>query len=402
MSVNASFGISQFSIQSAEIKESSMESKHLVVKCSLKIEDKIIDTHALIDCGATGIAFIDKDFVRHHQIQEKELKDPRELEVIDGRPIESGTITTMAKLDLGIRGHQEQLPVFVTKLGHYPIVLGLPWLQLHDVTIKFQKKRIGFESSYCQQHCQHHSSIWVWGNHMETTEKLDKPKLDICALAAAPFMRRNKKESLKVYVVTLYEINKALEIKDLQEKLLNQLILKEYHEFLPLFDKVIAERLPPHRPYDHKITLQEGFTPPFGPIYSLSRQELQVLKEWIEKNLSKGFIRSSSSPCGAPVLFTPKPNGSLRLCVDYRGLNEGTIKNRYPLPLIQETLLRLSKARWYTKLDVRDAYNMIRIAEGDEWKTAFRTRYGLFESLVMPFGLTNAPASFQEFINDTL
>ena len=85
-----------------------------------------------------------------------------------------------------------------------------------------------------------------------------------------------------------------MELKDLQEKPLEQLIPKEYHEFLPLFDKVVAEKLPPHRLYDHKITLQEGFVPPFGPIYSLSREELQVLKEWIEKNLSKGFIRSSS------------------------------------------------------------------------------------------------------------
>ena len=88
--------------------------------------------------------------------------------------------------------------------------------------------------------------------------------------------------------------------------------------------------------------------------------------------------------------------------VDYRGINEGTIKNRYPLPLIRETLMRLSKARFFTKLDVRGAYNLIRMAEGEEWKTAFRTRYGLFESLVMPFGLTNAPADFQRFINDTL
>jgi hypothetical protein len=103
LSVNASFGISQFSGQSAEIKESSMKSKHLVVKCSLKIGGKFIDSHALIDCGATGIAFIDKDFVRHHQLEETELKESRELEFIDGRPIESGTITTMAKLDLGTR-----------------------------------------------------------------------------------------------------------------------------------------------------------------------------------------------------------------------------------------------------------------------------------------------------------
>jgi len=88
--------------------------------------------------------------------------------------------------------------------------------------------------------------------------------------------------------------------------------------------------------------------------------------------------------------------------VDYRGINEGTVKNRYPLPLIQETLMRISKARFFTKLDVRGAYNLIRMAEGEEWKTAFRTRYGLFESLVMPFGLTNAPADFQRFINETL
>jgi len=88
--------------------------------------------------------------------------------------------------------------------------------------------------------------------------------------------------------------------------------------------------------------------------------------------------------------------------VDYRGINEGTVKNRYPLPLIWETLIRISKAQFFTKLDVSRAYNLIRMAEGEEWKTTFRTRYGLFESLVMPFGLTNAPADFQQFINETL
>jgi hypothetical protein len=172
-------------------------------------------------------------------------------------------------------------------------------------------------------------------------------------------MRRNRKEKLKVYAVTLYKINKALKIKDIQQKPLQQLISKEYHEFLPLFDKVIAEKLPPHRPYNHKITLQQDFTPPFSPIYSVSREELQVLMDWIKKNLSKEFIRSSSSPCRAPVLFAPKPNGGLRVCVDYRGLNEGTVNNWYPLPFIQETLLQLSKAKWDTKLDVTDAYIMI-------------------------------------------
>jgi hypothetical protein len=130
-----------------------------------------------------GIPLLDKDGVCHHQLEEKESGESRELEVINRRSIESGTITTMAKLNLGIQSHQEQLPALVPKLGHYPIVLRLPLLQLHDVMVKLQSRRIGFESSYSQQHCQHHSSIWVWGNDMETTADLEKSKLDICTVA---------------------------------------------------------------------------------------------------------------------------------------------------------------------------------------------------------------------------
>jgi hypothetical protein len=97
-------------------------------------------------------------------------------------------------------------------------------------------------------------------------------------VAASPFVRKIRREKLKVYAITLYEINKALGIKDLQEISLEEIIPKENNEVLPLFSKVIAETLPPYRPYDHRIKLQEGFTPPFGPIYSLSREELGVLK----------------------------------------------------------------------------------------------------------------------------
>ena len=101
-------------------------------------------------------------------------------------------------------------------------------------------------------------------------------------------------------------------------------------------------------------------------------------------------------------MFVPKKNGKLRLCVDYRKLNDITIKNRYPLPNIEELQNRFAKADWYTAIDLQEAYHLIRMAKGEEWKTAFRTRYGLYEYLVMPFGLTNAPASMQELINDTL
>ena len=165
----------------------------------------------------------------------------------------------------------------------------------------------------------------------------------------------------------------------------------------------LASELPEYtRINDHAIELVEGQQPPYGPIYSRGSVELETLKAYIETNLANGFIRPSKSPAGAPILFDRKSDGSLRLCVDYRGLNNLTIKNRYPLPLIGESLDRLGRAKRFTQLDLTSAYHRMRIREGDEWKTAFRTRYGHFEYQVMPFGLTNAPASFQGYINKIL
>ena len=131
-------------------------------------------------------------------------------------------------------------------------------------------------------------------------------------------------------------------------------IPEEYHEFADLFSKSESEKLPPHRSYDHTIPLEPGTTPPFGPIYSMSPKELETLKDYGETNLQKGYIKHSQSPCGAPVLFVKKADGMLRLCVDYRGLNKITTKNRYPLLLIGELLDRISHAKYFTKFDVHD------------------------------------------------
>lgn len=142
--------------------------------------------------------------------------------------------------------------------------------------------------------------------------------------------------------------------------------------------------------------------PPFRPIYPLSQKKLTELRQYIDDNLKAGRIRPSKSPAGAPILFVPKKDGSLRLCVDYRGLNKVTVKNRYALPLISEILDRVQGAKFFTKIDIKDAYYRMRIQEGDEWKTAFRSRYGHYEFLVMPMGLTNAPATFQNYIHKAL
>ena len=175
-----------------------------------------------------------------------------------------------------------------------------------------------------------------------------------------------------------------------------------YNEYTDVFSPEKATELPSHGERDHAIALYKGTEPPFSPIYNLSEMELAVLREYLAMNLENGFIHPSTSPAGAPILFIKKKDGDLRLCVDYRGLNKITVKNRYPIPLISESLDKLSRAKIYTKLDIRSAYNLIHIKAGDEWKTAFRTRYGHFEYQVLPFGLSNAPATFQSYINKAL
>ncbi|KAG1925598.1 hypothetical protein F2P79_025429 [Pimephales promelas] len=124
------------------------------------------------------------------------------------------------------------------------------------------------------------------------------------------------------------------------------------------------------------------------------------MKQYIEEELAKGFIRPSTSPAAAGFFFVKKKDGGLRPCIDYRGLNDITVKYRYPLPLVPAALEQLRQAKYYTKLDLRNAYNLIRIREGDEWKTAFSTTSGHYEYSVMPFGLSNSPSVFQAFMND--
>jgi hypothetical protein len=169
-----------------------------------------------------------------------------------------------------------------------------------------------------------------------------------------------------------------------------------------VFSKTKAETLARHCPIDHAIDLELEFKIPYGRIKNLSEFELQTLKAYIQTYLPNSFIQRSSSSAAAPILFAKKKDRGLRLCVDYRAHNLGTVKNRYPLPLISVMLDQMRRARIFTKLDLQNAYHLIRIKEGDEYKTAFRTCYGQFEYRVMPFGLTNVPATFQAYIDDCL
>ena len=157
--------------------------------------------------------------------------------------------------------------------------------------------------------------------------------------------------------------------------------------------------LPPIREVEFSIEVIPGTTPISMAPYRMAPAELKELKTQLQELLDKGFIRPSVSPWGAPVLFVKKKDGSLRLCIDYRQLNKVTIKNRYPLPRIDDLFDQLKEARIFSKIDLRSGYHQLRIKEDDVSKSAFRTRYGHYEFLVMPFGLTNAPAAFMDLMN---
>ncbi|XP_052732432.1 uncharacterized protein LOC128196232 [Vigna angularis] len=172
-------------------------------------------------------------------------------------------------------------------------------------------------------------------------------------------------------------------------------VIEEFPEVFP--DEI--PRLPPVREVEFTIDLVTTAAPISVQPYRMSPAELVELKKQIEELMDKQFIRPSVSPWGAPVLLVKKKDGSSRLCIDYRQLNKLTIKNKYPLPRIDDLLDQLQGASVFSKIDLRSGYHQIRVKEGDIQKTAFRSRYGHYEYVVMPFGVTNAPAIFMDYMN---
>ncbi len=235
-----------------------------------------------------------------------------------------------------------------------PVVLGHPWLTIHNPRVDWCNNSISTWSNHCHEFCLRSACSSVSGSVFQ---------------------------------------KKAADLSNVPAKYLD---LKE------VFSKSRAASLPPHRPYDCAIDLLPGKSPPKGKLYSLSVPEREAMENYISDSLASGFIQPSSSPAGAGFFFVGKKDGSLRPCIDYRELNNITVKNTYPLPLMSSAFERLQGASVFTKLDLRNAYHLVRIRKGDEWKTAFNTPRGHFEYLVMPFGLSNSPAVFQALVNDVL
>ncbi len=359
-------------------------------------------TKALVDSGCLCFATISLSLARRLHLPRISIT-PRDLAQVNVTV--KGAIREVAYADTDIDGHKlSRVFFYIIPNQEDDIILGRPWMNAEEVTIfpSQGELTIGTSGLVVKERSQAGEMTFPISQQMSSVFRALVQE----ARKAQASQAHDPTEPVQVFAASLKDIEKALAPKKHTDP--RQKLPQHYHEFLPLFDRNAADRLPPPRPgIDHEIPLEKGEGGqekplPWGPLYGMSREELIVLRKTLTELLDKNFIRASSSSASAPVLFVRKPGGGLRFCVDYRGLNAITRKDRYPLPLINETLRSLSKAKWFTKLDVISAFHKIRIKEGDEWKTAFRTRYGLFEWLVTPFGLTGAPATFQRYINRTL
>jgi hypothetical protein len=321
---------------------------------------------ALLDSGATG-CFIHDGFVRHHSIPTQPTKSPRNLTLADGRFSGIGPVVEETHvLTLHLGKHRETIKFSVTHMPQFQIIFGIPWLKRHNPSIDWPSRSILLRSQYCKENCGISKSVTIVGTatvpssaHLGALTSTPEPGTNVLPLA--------------------------------------------YQDYSDVFDKAKADILPEHRLYDIPINLIENATLPRPKgIYHLSAPESKELDIYIRDMLSKGFIRPSQSNIAAGIFFVSKPGGGLRPCVDYRELNAITVKDRYPLPLTTHRLDQLGRATRFTKIDLRSAYNLVRVRPGDEWKTSFRCRLGQYEYLVMPFGLANAPSVFMRLIEDTL
>jgi hypothetical protein len=335
----------------------------------------------LIDCGATK-DFISKSFAKDKGILTHNC-GPLRVRLADG----SITITTQCAkaVSLAIGNHTEYRDLVTMNLDAFDIILGKPWLTYFNPDIDWKSNTLRLPS----------------GITLRADTFTYSPRIQLLNATKMVKLLRTPSRVESLFIVTVKDNAQNYTLETDQVPSWNAKLSNLLNGFISLFQE--PQHLPPSRPdYDHKIELTPDAAVPQQRTFRMSPAELAELQRQLKDYLDKGWIQPSTSPFGAPVLFARKKDGSLRMCIDYRGLNAITIKNRYPLPRIDELLDQLQGATIFSSLDLWSGYHQVRVHPADIHKTAFRTRYGHYEFTVLPFGLTNAPATFMHVMNDVL
>ncbi|KAL5570732.1 hypothetical protein UlMin_020329 [Ulmus minor] len=328
-----------------------------------------IPAYVLIDSGATH-SFINPMLVKKLGKSLSILDAPFCVSTPAGKILEASSV--LKDCPLLIEEHILMADLVVLGIHDFDIILGMDWLSKHYATIECHEKEVLFQPSGVP------SFRFVGAK--------SKPRIPIITAMKA---RRMLNKGCVGYLASLIE---------LPENGLPANQVPVVQEFVDVFPEDLPG-LPPDREIKFSIDLVPGTAPISKAPYRMAPSELKELKVQLQELMDKGFIQPSFSPWGSPVLFVKKKDGTLRLCIDYRELNKVTVKNKYPLPRIEDLFDQLQGASYFSKIDLRSGYHQLKIKEKDIPKTAFRTRYGHYEFLVMPFGLTNAPAAFMDLMN---
>ncbi|GJX20666.1 reverse transcriptase domain-containing protein [Tanacetum coccineum] len=303
----------------------------------------------LFDSGAEK-SFVSSAFTHFINITPATLNTSYEVELADGKVVSTNTI--LRSCTLVLLNHVFKIDLLPTRLGSFDVIIGMDWLAYHRALIDCYEKIVRIPLPN--------------GKILEVQG--ERPEKDLRSLAC---------------------------IKADEKKLDDIRVVRDFPEVFP--DDLLG--LPLVREIEFHIDLIPGASPVVRSPYRLAPSEMLELSNQLKELQEKGFIRPSHSPWGAPVLFVKKKDGSMRMCIELQELNKLTIKNRYPLPRIDDLFDQLQGACCFSKIDLRSGYHQLRVREEDIPKTAFRTRYGHFEFTVMPFGLTNAPAIFMDLMN---
>ncbi len=241
-------------------------------------------------------------------------------------------------------------------------------------------------------------------NELEISNSKEKKSLsvmNITMIEASTFNMMSKRKNVNLFSVTLKNVEKHLKKPNKSNTVMKNVLSSKYHEFLDVFDKKAFNILVSHRFYDHKIVLKKDAILEYTSLYKMFEEELKIVKKYLEDNLEKRFIIASRSSFASSVMFMKKTNESLKFCVDYKKLNQLTKKNRYSLSLIDETLTHLEKTKYFTKLNIRQAFHRIRIADVESKDLiTFRIRFDAYKYRVLFFELCNESATYQHYMND--